>query len=106
MVYWGGGDGETGRGRRTLDLEVTLVLPQLPAISKTCVTPKEVFCIHFSIFQVDQSAPLPQEVVGSIQWPLDSLLLHWPPAGSWGDRALSPGQGRVTGDLGAQGIQD
>lgn len=57
MVYWGGGDGETGRGRQALGLEVTWVLPQLPAISKTCVTPKEVFCIHFSIFQVDQLSP-------------------------------------------------
>lgn len=57
MIYWGGGDGETGRGRRALGLEVTWVLPQLPAISKTCVTPKEVFCIHFSIFQVDQLSP-------------------------------------------------
>ena len=49
--WWG-----DSRGRRAWGLAVTSVLPQLPAISKTCVNPKGVFCVHFSIFQVDRPA--------------------------------------------------
>lgn len=99
--WWG-----DSRGRRAWDLEVTSVLPQLPAIGKTCVTPKGVFCVHFSIFQVDRPAPsCLRRWVGALTWPSRACCLAGPQQGAGGGRAaLMPGTGECHwGPAGAGG---
>lgn len=52
LLGWVMGDRQRRRGPGS-----DLVLPQLPAISKTCVTPKKSSAFTSAIFQVDQPAP-------------------------------------------------